>query len=82
MKHNFTHHFKETLKRRYGIELTNSIKDKLIANIDKAKPYKQELKGRSPSRVVYLGDILYEYITVAYDPKTQTFVSALRIGFQ
>lgn len=76
----FTKHFSETLERRYKIKLTNEIKDKLINNIGNAKPYKRQLKGRVPAYVVYIGDILYEHIAVAYEPKTKVFVSALKIG--
>jgi hypothetical protein len=83
MRHYFSEHFRETLQRRYGIKLTDEIREKLINNIvTNSKPYKRNLKGRLPGRLVYVGDLLFEYIAVAYDPKTHTFVSALRLGVQ
>ena len=82
MEYHFTKHFGETLKKRYGIELTDELKSKIIDNIDKSKPYKLVGKGRSPALLVYIGDLLYEYIAVAYDDKTQTFISALAIGLK
>jgi len=81
MRYYFSKHFEETLQRRYRIKLTEEIRQKLIHNIvTNSKPYKRTLKGRLPGRLVYIGDVLYEYIAVAYDPKTQTFVSALALG--
>jgi len=81
MIYHFSHHFEETLKKRYGLKLTNELRQTLINNvISNSKPYKRNLKGRLPGILVYAGDLLYEYIAVAYDPKTHTFVSALAIG--
>ena len=83
MRYFFSHHFEETLQRRYGLKLTNELREKLINNIVvNSKPHKRNLKGRLPGVLVYVGDLLYEYIAVAYDPKTHTFVSALAIGIK
>jgi hypothetical protein len=82
MKYHFTKHFNETLKKRYGIKLTKDIKDKLIHNINDAKYYKRDLKGRAPGKLVFIGDSLYDHIAVAYDAKTLTFVTALSIGYK
>ena len=82
MEYKFTKHFSETLKKRYSLELTEEIKSKIIQNIDNAKPYKPSGKGRCPQLLVYIGDLLFENIAVAYDDKTQTFISALAIGMK
>ena len=82
MEYNFTKHFGVTLKKRYSLALTDELKSKMIDNIDNAKPYKPSGKGRCPQLLVYIGDLLYENIAVAYDDKTQTFISALAIGIK
>lgn len=79
MKYRFTKHFEETLKSRYGVKLTEEVKKRLISNVDRTMSYKRSLKGREPKVLIYLGDVLYEYIAIAYSFKRRTFISALAI---
>jgi hypothetical protein len=84
MRYYFSDHFKETLEKRYGIDgikFTNDIRRKLINNIvTNSEPFERNPDGKLPGRLVYIGDPLYEYIAVAYNPKNNTFVSALSLG--